>query len=112
MGVRDHGSLIPPRVLRSSHSYTYVSIDTAPSLTYAQLDARAEAVAAALRALVASSSSSSGGGGCSNTRVGVGEGEEEMLVAVRLPRSLGLAVALLGVLKAGMAYVSTCLFVF
>ena len=58
-------------------------------------------MAAALKALVCNSSSNSDSSD-GNTS---GEEEEEVLVAVRLPRGLALVVALLGVLKAAMAYV-------
>ncbi|MDR6977742.1 amino acid adenylation domain-containing protein/non-ribosomal peptide synthase protein (TIGR01720 family) [Streptomyces sp. 3330] len=60
-----------------------VVLDDATTLTYAELDARAEALAARLRAR------------------GVGR---ERCVAVAVPRSAELMVALLGVLKAGAAY--------
>lgn len=90
----------------------YQPPDTAPSMTYAQLDARAEAVAAALKTLICSGSSSSStptmssnNSGNNNNEWDGNREEEELLVAVRLPRGLALVVALLGVLKAGMAYV-------
>ncbi|MGN9757637.1 amino acid adenylation domain-containing protein [Streptomyces sp. SD31] len=74
-------SLIADRVARSPHATAVVFEGT--SLTYAELDRRAEVLARRLRAR--------------------GAGPEEF-VAVAVPRSAELMVALLGVLKAGAAY--------
>ncbi|MYS09051.1 AMP-binding protein, partial [Streptomyces sp. SID6041] len=74
-------SLIADRVARTPHAPAVVFDDT--TLSYAELDRRAEDVARRLRAR--------------------GAGPEEY-VAVAVPRSAELMVALLGVLKAGAAY--------
>ena len=73
-------------------------------LSYGQLDRRANALAAKLIALGAGRVSASGEGPVGEGPVGVSP-VGESLVGVSLPRKPDLLVALLGIMKAGAAYV-------